>query len=247
MPRRPRNILKNLKILHVVVHGIDKEYLYKNDNQKYEYIKLIKKYQCKYNINIISYCIMSNHAHMLIKFDKIEELSKFMQRINTNYAIYYNKNKNRKGYVYQDRFYSEPILNREHFINCIVYIHNNPVKAKMCQKAKEYKFSSYYECIEKADFIKDFFITKEGYEKTHRKKELEYNFIDYDIDNKKESKEYIFEYLKKIDKKIEDIAKDKVILKDICKKVRKKYKISYKDLEDILHISREKIRKILIE
>ena len=40
----------------------------------------------EHNINIIAYCIMNNHTHMLIKTQLIEQLSKYMQRINTTYG-----------------------------------------------------------------------------------------------------------------------------------------------------------------
>ena len=54
-----------------------------------------------------------------------------------------NKKRKRVGYVYRDRFKTQVINNEKHLYNCILYIHNNPVKANMCKKTSEYKFSSY--------------------------------------------------------------------------------------------------------
>lgn len=103
----------------------------------------------KSNNIIESYCIMDNHAHFILKVDKIEEISALMQKINSAYAIYYNYMENgRVGYVFRDRFLSEPITNRTYLINCIKYIHNNPVKARMVEHCEEYEFSSY------KDFLK---------------------------------------------------------------------------------------------
>lgn len=245
MPRKARKFMNETKILHIVVHAIGQEYIYKEDRQKYEYIKLMKYYKDKYCIEIISYCIMDNHAHILVNFEKIQELSKFMQIINTKYAIYYNKNNNRAGYVYKGRFYSEPIMDNSHLLNCIIYIHNNPVKAKKCKHAEEYKFSSYRDFINNKSILKKYFMDQYNYIERHKNQELKYYFMDYDIDKKAEAIKYIYNYLEKTNKNIESISKDKKLIKEICSSTREIYKISYKDLEKILNISSEKIRKIL--
>ena len=49
----------------------------------------------------------------------------------------------RVGYVYRDRFVSEPITSYRYLIQCIKYIHFNPVKAKIVERCEEYKISSY--------------------------------------------------------------------------------------------------------
>ena len=47
MPRKARKFMNETKILHIVVHAIGQEYIYKEDRQKYEYIKLMKYYKDK--------------------------------------------------------------------------------------------------------------------------------------------------------------------------------------------------------
>ena len=66
-----------------------------------------------------------------------------MQKVNGNYARYYNYMENRGGYVFRDRFKSQPIMSKKQLYNCIRYIHLNPVKAKMVDKPEKYKYSSY--------------------------------------------------------------------------------------------------------
>ena len=78
-----------------------------------------------------------------------------MKTLNEDYARYYNYVKNRVGYVYRDRYLSEPITNRNYLLNCISYIHNNPVKAGIVKKCEEYKYSSYNDYINKTNYIND--------------------------------------------------------------------------------------------
>ena len=99
MPRMARNNLEGINLFHVMVQGINKEKIFKEEREKYEYIKLLKQYQDTYRLKVISYCMMDNHVHMLININEINELTEYMHKLNTSYAIYYNKNKNRVGYV----------------------------------------------------------------------------------------------------------------------------------------------------
>jgi uncharacterized protein VirK/YbjX len=56
------------------------------------------------------------------------------------------------GYVFRDRYYRKPILNRKNLLNCMVYINRNPVNARICDNEIDYKYSSYREFI-KENFI----------------------------------------------------------------------------------------------
>ena len=148
MPRLARKYIQS-NFVHIVTEGIKKEFIFYQDKYKNEYILLLKKYINEMsNSKLISYCVMSNHAHILIYTENIEEVSILMRKINTAYAIYYNKNEDRVGYVFANRYYSQPIINEPHLFTCIQYIHQNPVKAGLVNSSNKYKFSSYKEFME---------------------------------------------------------------------------------------------------
>lgn len=149
----PRNSRKDLQGLfhHIMAQGINKEYIFDDDNLKNRYKAIIKDKIKQNNVNIIAYCIMDNHVHMLVNIQKIEDMCKFMQQVNTTYAKFYNKLYNRVGYVFRNRYLAKPILDERNLKKCVVYIHRNPVVAKMTKKKSEYKFSSYNEYLEKID------------------------------------------------------------------------------------------------
>ena len=104
MPRIARNLLQEKKIFHIMVQGINKEKIFKLGSEKRKYIKLIKENLEEYEINLISYCVMTNHVHLLVYSENISSITQYMHNINTNYAIFYNKSHNRVGYVYRDRY-----------------------------------------------------------------------------------------------------------------------------------------------
>ena len=143
MPRIARSEI-SASYIHVITQGINKEKIFEKEEDKKRYLKLVEEAFEKFNnLFLLCYCIMDNHAHFLIYTKENKELSKSMAIINTKYGIFYNKNRNRVGYVFRNRYYTQVIKNEKHLYNAIVYIHRNPVKAKMVRKMEEYEFSSY--------------------------------------------------------------------------------------------------------
>ena len=142
MSRISRKQLK-ANYFHIMVQGVNKEYIFNTDDYMKKYQKLIFSNLKKYNLELLAYCIMNNHAHLLMYTEKIDEMSKFMKSVNTAFSMCYNHTQNRVGVVFRNRFESETIKDRKHLINCIAYIHNNPVKASMIANPGEYKYSSY--------------------------------------------------------------------------------------------------------
>jgi putative transposase len=54
---------------------------------------------------IICYCLMENHVHILIKTQEAP-IGPFIGRLNSKYAKFYNKKYNHTGHLFQDRYYS---------------------------------------------------------------------------------------------------------------------------------------------
>ena len=89
MPRVARNHSQS-KYHHIVVQGVNKNYIFKNGQFMSKYKQIIIDNLKDSNVVILAYCIMSNHAHFLIYSDTPGYISKFMQRINTTFATFYH-------------------------------------------------------------------------------------------------------------------------------------------------------------
>lgn len=149
MPRLSRKFLYG-NFFHIMVQGINKEFIFDTNEDKNKYKNIIiKKYEDIDNskLNILSYCIMSNHTHLLFFCEEFSLLSTFMHKINSSYSHYYNKSRSRVGYVFRDRFKVQIIKDYDHLYNCLKYIHNNPVKAGICSSMGDYPYSSYNEFL----------------------------------------------------------------------------------------------------
>lgn len=253
MPRKARKEI-NSKFLHVMIQGINREYIFNNDKDIKVFLKFVKEKIKEFDLSIIAYCVMNNHAHFLIYTENINLVSKLMKMVNTSYAIYYNKNKERCGYVFRDRFKSEEILSQKHLVSCIQYIHNNPVKAKMCLSQSEYKYSSYNEYKNKPylinknkvmEILRKYNINIEMFlDETTEK----YKFIDdMDPQNKKIIKISVLEEFCK-EKNIgnmNELRSDKSNLKEIAIIMNKDYNFTQKEIAEVIGISRLKIHRII--
>lgn len=143
MPRISREQMES-KYVHLITQGIKKEYIFRKEKYKEKYFYLIKNILGEYNnMELLSHCIMDNHMHMIIYCDAVHDMTEAFRRINTAYAIYYNKQENRVGYVFRNRYYTQQITNKMQLYNTMVYVHRNPVKAGIVAKMEDYEMSSY--------------------------------------------------------------------------------------------------------
>lgn len=235
MARKSRNYIKS-SFFHVMVQGINKEYIFNTDIDKKEYLKIMKNTETQYDVEIISYCIMDNHVHLLVRIEKTDDLSKFMHKINTLYALYYNKKYDRVGYVYRDRYKSQIIYSEKQLYICINYIHNNPIKAGICTYPYQYKYSSFInfslsnlECI------------------SNMQKEQEDEkifFLEDEEQTEKEIQKLISDYLINNNMKLEELRNNKDNLKELIELLRNTYNVSLRKIAVYLKIPRESIRRL---
>ena len=224
MPRIPRMYL-DTQYFHIITQGINKNYIFDSPIDIKYYIKNMYDIKEKYNIEIIAYCIMNNHAHILIKCEEIKNLSEYMHNLNTRYACYYNKKYERIGYVFRDRYKAEGIYTENHLYSCIKYIYDNPVKAGICNKPEQYLYSNYKT-----------FKNLEEYK--------EYKFIDIDEDSKDVCKKIIEKTLLERKMNLEELKKDEKELHRLFVLLKQDYKISLREIAINFNINREKVRKI---
>lgn len=251
MPRLARKNLTS-NYLHIIIQGINKEYIFNNDEFKKYYMSILKKNLSDTNILMLAYCIMDNHAHFLLYCENIEEVSKLMQKTNTTYAIYYNKTKKRVGYVFRNRFYSQMILTEQQLFNCVAYIHNNPVKASIVKHIHEYVYSSYKEYFQKKYLISNksielLFGSLENYKEIFKEVHNRCNIEDIaDIkDDLQDSSEIIRLYTKKHNKKIDEILKNEKLFNGLLLNLRHLGGLSLREMSKIFGISKDKLNKIM--
>ena len=113
-------------------------------------------------VNLLSYCLMPNHFHLLVKQKSANSLDRFMNSLSTRYVAYFNKKYKRVGHLYQDVYKAVLVESNPQLLYLTAYIHRNPLYltpklAKVASKGDPLQIqpSSYKEYIglRKTDWI----------------------------------------------------------------------------------------------
>lgn len=235
---------------HIMVQGINKKYIFEKSIEKEEYLSLLLRYKNKFQIMLLAYCIMDNHAHMLIYTDEIYEMSKYMRIVNSRFARDYNKVFGRVGYVFRDRYNSQYIDTQEYLLKCLNYIHMNPVTAKMVEKPEDYRYSSYKSYTKEDNNIDDkaiekVFNNKKDYLKIL--KNIPYEEIEVmDIDREEENFMIaVKNYLLNQNTSIERIKNSQSKLHNFCKYLVTEKKYKQIQVSKLLQIDIKKVYYLL--
>jgi len=149
MPRKDR--ITSAGFYHVVCRGVERRNVFLDSDDFEKFLEILKDMKDKFHILIHSFCLMSNHYHILLE-TKEENISSAMRYLNSHYAIYFNKKYNRTGHLWQGRFHSNFLYDEEHFWYVAKYIERNPVKAKIVKDITHYKFQSFFQWKYKGEF-----------------------------------------------------------------------------------------------
>ncbi len=124
------------------MRGINRQSLFEDKEDYARFVQTLQKYKEISGYKIYAYCLMGNHLHLLLMEGK-EPLEIVMRRICSSYVLWYNKKYDRVGYLFQDRYKSEPVEDDAYFLTALRYIFQNPIKAGIATKISDYKWTNY--------------------------------------------------------------------------------------------------------
>lgn len=123
-------------------------------------------------VEIVSYCLMPNHFHFLLRQERDNGLIEFVRKLSNSFAKYFNIKNKRVGPLFQGEFRAVHVVTNEQLIHLSRYIHLNPLVSYIVTDLDSYKRSSYQEFIGLSNtnrcvknVILDFFKSVEDYKK----------------------------------------------------------------------------------
>ncbi|TET83798.1 MAG: hypothetical protein E3J36_03100 [Candidatus Nealsonbacteria bacterium] len=189
-----RNITTG-EIFHILNRGVDKRNIFLDDQDYFRFVhnlfefndpspvfnlgyflnrnqsidlrsQYIERKPRKLIIEILAFCLMPNHFHLLIRQKEGGGITKFMRKLGIGYAKYFNQKYQRTGALFQGRYKAVLVNRGAHFIHLPYYIHFNPLdllipdwrigKIKSCKKAidflNSYRWSSHLDYLDKKNF-----------------------------------------------------------------------------------------------
>jgi len=133
---------------HLYNRGVNRQPIFFRDENWGYFLKRLRHYFLPQLIDILAYCLMPTHYHLLI-YLKTDGLSKrIMQPFSLSYTKAINKQQDRVGPLFQGRFQAVWVDRDEYLLHLSRYIHMNPVTAGLVARPEEWVFSSYRDYLD---------------------------------------------------------------------------------------------------
>jgi putative transposase len=140
---------------HVYNRGVNKQDIFLEPEDRFCFLGLLKRHlssepetdshkrqfsKFDEEIELIAFCLMPNHFHMLFYLKEPEGLVHLMRSVMTSYTMYFNKKYRRTGGLYESVFLASRITNDGYLWHVSRYIHLNPMD--IGQNFRSYPYSS---------------------------------------------------------------------------------------------------------
>lgn len=108
MPRLARVILPGVAH-HITQRGNARRFVLRSDSDRLVYLRLLSQYARLNELDLLGYCLMSNHVHLIAIPRHAESLAFTLRQAHGRYAAYLNNHEGSSGHVWQGRYYSCPL------------------------------------------------------------------------------------------------------------------------------------------
>ena len=140
MPRLARTVFAKVPH-HITQRGNRREDIFLTNDDRETYLAWLEEYCQQYGVDILAYCLMSNHIHLVAVPSTEDGLQRVLKPLHMRYAQRFNRQRSQKGHVWQGRYFSAP-LDESYLWATLRYVERNPVRAGLVRKAERYPWSS---------------------------------------------------------------------------------------------------------
>lgn len=126
---------------HVTQRGNRREAVFRSEEDFAVFLELLARGLAKEPVELLAYCLMPNHIHLICAPATAASLSRFMQWVSAQFAKHVNARRDWTGHIWQQRFFSVP-MDARHSVVAGPYVFLNPVKAGLATNALDWPYSS---------------------------------------------------------------------------------------------------------
>jgi REP-associated tyrosine transposase len=138
--RLPRSALPPEGIFHVTARGVDGCAIVVDDDDRAAFVGLLRQVCRRWRWRCHAYCLMNTHYHVLVEAT-LERLSRGCHLLNGVHARRFNERHGRTGHLFGDRFHARVVASDAHLAAATLYVRNNPVRAGLCDDARDWRWS----------------------------------------------------------------------------------------------------------
>ena len=139
---RPLRVEYEGAVYHVTSRGNARADIFIDDDDRQKILSVLAGVVDRYEFVIHSYCLMSNHYHLLVETPR-GNLSTGMRQLNGVYTQAFDRRHGRVGHIFQGRFKGILVDKEEYLLELSRYVVLNPVRAGMVEEPEDWRWSSY--------------------------------------------------------------------------------------------------------
>jgi putative transposase len=140
MPRHRRVVIPNCPH-HITQRGNNQRDVFFSDADRDLYLKLLKEYTRKYEVEVLGYCLMTNHVHVIATPSTANGLAKALGRTHNDYARCLHIRRRESGHLWQSRFFSCAVEQR-YLWAVLAYVERNPMRAGLISRCEDWPWST---------------------------------------------------------------------------------------------------------
>lgn len=129
-------------LYHITSRGNEQRSVFRSNRDRQTFLLFLGKAASRFRWSVTAWVLMTNHFHLVIQTME-PNLSRGMQWLNSRYANWFNRVHNRCGHLFQGRFKALLIDKEAYFAEVLRYVVLNPVRANICERPEQYRWSSY--------------------------------------------------------------------------------------------------------
>ncbi len=143
MPRTARQAPAGI-IFHAINRGVGRRTIFHKDEDYAAFERVMAHALGAEPLQLLAYCLMPNHWHLLLCPQAPGQLGRFMQRLTMTHTRRWQEHYQEvgTGHLYQGRFKSFAVQEDEHFLAVARYIERNPLRANLAERAQDWRWSS---------------------------------------------------------------------------------------------------------
>ena len=138
---RPLRVELTGGIYHVVARGNERRPIFRDDQDREEYLGRLADCRSRFGFRVLAYCLMDNHVHLALERGPVA-LSRIMLHLHSYYAQRFNWRHGRVGHLFQGRYRAHLVETERYFFSLVRYIHGNPVAAGVVTRPEAFRWSS---------------------------------------------------------------------------------------------------------
>ncbi len=140
MPRLSRAVFAGVPH-HITQRGNRQDDVFFSNEDRQVYLEWLQSYCERHDVDILAYCLMTNHVHLVAVPNTEEGLQQVLKPLHMRYAQRVNRAHGWKGHLWQGRFFSSP-LDDAYLWSAIRYVERNPIRVGLVNRAEGYPWSS---------------------------------------------------------------------------------------------------------